>query len=216
MENKTNSIFEIIFVRHGESIGNAKGYHQGQFEFPLTNIGKQQVQSLAKRWKDEGIQFDHVISSPQDRAKQSTEIICNLLNLSPSYDSIWKERDNGVLGGLLFADAASKYPQPDFVTPYEPVGLNGESTWELYLRGGAAIQSVLKNEPGRYLIVSHGGILSMVLRAILGITPHANYQGPRFILENASISKINYDPGTHQWSILQINDITHWKNMKDG
>jgi broad specificity phosphatase PhoE len=70
--------------------------------------------------------------------------------------------------------------------PYQAVGETGESQWELYLRAGRAVQNLLKNPPGRYLVVSHGGILNLAFYAILGIAPQANFTGPRFRFANTA------------------------------
>ena len=163
---KTNlDEFHIILLRHGESVGNAEGYHQGQSDFPLTETGYAQAKALAAHWIAKGVVFDKVIASPQSRAKQTAEIIANALGYEIEYDPIWMERDNGVLAGLHHDVAREKYPPKDFIPLYEPIGLTGESQWELFLRAGLAIQSILSQPPGRYLIVSHGGLLNMVLKA---------------------------------------------------
>ena len=46
-------IFDIIFLRHGESVGNAESRWQGQADFPLTDKGRQQALALANRWNSE-------------------------------------------------------------------------------------------------------------------------------------------------------------------
>jgi len=203
-------MYHITFLRHGESVGNAEGYHQGQSDFPLTDKGRQQAHSLAKRWQEEGKHFDAAISSPLARAKENAEIITASLGLPLEFDPLWMERDNGQLAGLRPEDASIKYPRPPFMHPYLAVGQTGESQWELYLRGGHAVQSLLDRPPAAYLILSHGGILNMVLYAILGIAPHANFQGPRFRFSNTGFATLTYDPAEHKWAVLGINDRLHW------
>jgi broad specificity phosphatase PhoE len=202
--------YHIVFLRHGESVGNAGGYHQGQSEFPLTEKGRAQAQALADRWLSDRMTFDIVIASPQPRARQTAEIVVGSLGYEIEFDPVWKERDNGVYAGLHQDEAKEKYPYPEFVPIYERTGQTGESEWELFLRGGRAIQSILHRSPGRYLVVSHGGILNMTLRAILGIVPQANFQGPRFRFQNAAFATLIYYPDRHTWYVSGINDRTHW------
>ena len=38
--------YTLVLLRHGESVGNANNYYQGQFDFPLTDRGRQQVRRL--------------------------------------------------------------------------------------------------------------------------------------------------------------------------
>ncbi len=67
--------FDIIFLRHGESVGNAESRWQGQADYPLTDKGRQQAQALAERWLTEKRAFDYIISSPLSRASETAEII---------------------------------------------------------------------------------------------------------------------------------------------
>lgn len=207
-------LYHLTLLRHGESVGNAENYHQGQAEFPLTERGRAQAQALADYWKNQAITFDGVIASPQSRARQSAEIIAQTLGLAVEFDPDWMERDNGVYSGLRAEDARQRYPYPDFIPIYQPIGQTGESEWELYLRGGRAIQSVMRRAPARYLIVSHGAILNAALRAIMGIAPQATFQGVRFRIRNTAFATLIYRPTTHQWVIEGLNQRPHWPDTE--
>jgi len=82
-------------------------------------------------------------------------------------DPDWMERDNGLLAGLRPDQVEERQLRPPFIHPYQRIGETGESQWELYLRAGRAVQGLLHRPPGRYLVVSHGGILNHALYAIL-------------------------------------------------
>lgn len=212
MSTEQEHIFTITLLRHAESVGNANGYHQGQAEFPLTKRGQKQAQALAKYWQSQEQVFDHCIASPQSRTRETAEIVAGELNLEIEYDPVWMERDNGIYAGLHQDEARQRYPYPDFQPMFERIGQTGESEWELYMRGGRAIQSVLHRQPGRYLIVSHGAILNMTLRALLGIQPQANFQGARFKFRNTAFVSLTYRPNIHQWLVLGINQRPHWED----
>jgi 2,3-bisphosphoglycerate-dependent phosphoglycerate mutase len=212
MSEKQSDIYHITLLRHAESVGNANGYHQGQAEFPLTERGQLQAQALAQYWQSKQKAFDFCVASPQSRTRQTAEIIAESLDLKIEYDPVWKERDNGVYAGLHQDEARERYPYPDFQPLYQRVGQTGESEWELYLRGGRAIQSVLHRSPAQYLIVSHGAILNMTVRALLGITPQANFQGPRFRFRNTAFITLTYRPDHHQWMVHGINQRPHWSD----
>ncbi len=203
-------MYYITLLRHGESIGNAEGYHQGQAEFALTEKGRQQAYALAKYWLGKGQVFDQAIASPQSRAKETAEIVTDALGTPLEFDDVWMERDNGIYAGLPHDEARAKFPQPDFIPSYEPIGGDGESQWELYLRGGRAVQSLINRPPAHYLIISHGGLLNMVMYAILGITPPPNFHGPRFQFRNTSYVSLSYRPENHVWYVHGINQRHHW------
>lgn len=202
--------YHIILLRHGESVGNAEGRHQGQSDFPLTKTGEAQAHALARRWQSEAVTFHQIITSPLQRAHQTAEIIAGALHVSLEIGEIWMERDNGHYAGLTPEEANRLYPRPEFMPPYRFVGETGESQWELFLRAGRAVQDLLERPAGRYLVVSHGGILNLVLYAILGIAPQANFQGPRFRFNNSAFATLTYYPERHTWAVSGINDRVHW------
>jgi broad specificity phosphatase PhoE len=209
------TLYHFTLLRHGESVGNAENYHQGQSDFDLTDKGRAQSRALAARWLKAGISFDAIISSPLSRARQTAEIIAGALSMGIEFDADWSERDNGVLAGLSFSDAAILHPQPEFINPYEPVGESGEGDWQLYLRAGHAVQSLLKRPPGRYLVISHGGILNKVLSAMLGIVPQANFQGVHFRFSNTGYAVVEYDPARHTWLLERLNERGHWPESSE-
>ncbi len=205
----------FVFLRHGESVGNAEDRFQGQCDFPLTDKGKAQAQALAERWQAEGARYDACISSPLLRARQTAEIVAGRLGLTVEFDPVWKELHNGLLAGLSQEEAAVQHPRPDFIHPYMHIGQTGESRWEVYLRAGRGVQSLLDRPPGRYLVVAHGGILNMALYAILGIPVQADYTGPTFRFQNTSFATLTYTPQEHHWRLIGLNDRAHWRSEDD-
>ena len=208
----TQKKHKIIFLRHAESVGNAEGYFQGQKDFPLTERGEAQVKALAKRWQEEGRKFDHILASPLERARKTAEGIATMLEMDIEFDSIWMERHNGMVSGMKHHEARKTYPLPEFRNPYAKFAENGEGDWELYLRAGEALQQLLQRPPARYLVVSHGGLLNQMMKAITGVPPHANYQGPQFRFGNTAFATLTYFSDSHRWYIEGLNDQNHWKN----
>ena len=112
------SLFHVTFLRHGESVGNAEDRFQGHADFPLTEKGRTQAQSLADRWQSEGVTFDTCITSPLLRACQTAEIVCQTLNVPLELEPDWMEINNGLISGLTPEQAAHVAPPSDFMTPY--------------------------------------------------------------------------------------------------
>ena len=209
-------IYDIIFLRHGESVGNAESRWQGQADFPLTDLGREQAQALADRWHADGRRFDSIISSPLERARTTAEIIATALNLSVETDSIWMERNIGEIAGMTGEEVNRRLPDRKFVTPFSAiVGDEGEGDWALYLRAGQALHILLRRKPGKYLVVSHGGLLNQVMYAIVGITPQANFSGPRFRFKNTGFAHVSYLPHSHRWQINVLNDRSHWNGKEN-
>lgn len=202
--------FRITLLRHGESVGNAEARWQGQADYPLTDVGRAQARALAERWKTERMKFDFVISSPLQRARETAEIIAQVLAMPVELDPLWLERDNGEFAGLTAQEVRENFIHPPFITPYDPVGGIGEGDWELFLRAGQALQSLLKREPAKYLIVSHGGLLNQFMHAVVGVAPQANNAGTRFRFGNTAFAQLVYYPHQHRWAIDKLNDHVHW------
>ncbi|MCZ2128366.1 MAG: histidine phosphatase family protein [Anaerolineales bacterium] len=215
--NENRRIFKITLLRHGESVGNAESRWQGQSDYPLTERGRKQAQALAERWQRENAAFDAVVASPLSRAKETAEIIAAELGLTVEFDSLWLERDSGKFSGLTAYEVRNNFVHPEFYAPFDPVGENGEGDWELFLRAGQALHSLLQREPGRYLIVSHGGLLNQLMHAIVGVAPQANNAGTRFRFHNTAFAQITYYPNQHRWEINRLNDYAHWQSdEQDG
>jgi 2,3-bisphosphoglycerate-dependent phosphoglycerate mutase len=211
IQTHSSNVYHITLLRHGESQGNFEGKHQGQADFPLTDRGRDQTKALLDRWESEAKVFDLITSSPLARARETAEIIASGLSVPLEFDPLWMERDNGLMAGLTEEEVQETSPQPPFIHPYQAIGQTGESQWELYLRAGRAVQSLFSHTPGSYLIVSHGGLLNMFFYAILGIAPQPNFHGPRFRFNNSAFATLSYNPASHRWYILGVNDHQHWK-----
>jgi len=162
------SEFHITLLRHSESVANANGLLQGQSDWPLTETGVEQANTLALQWKSNTRHYDLIIASPLMRAQNTARQIAKVLNYPIIYDQDWQERNFGSYEKMSYGDITTKDGGVDFSIPTEPTG-GGESLLDLYLRAGQAVQSLVQRPPGDYLIVSHGAILNMALYHILGI-----------------------------------------------
>ena len=76
---------------------------------------------------------------------------------------------------------------------------------DTYQRAVQAVQELLRREKGRYLVVSHGAFLNMVLYNIFGLDPQKFTIGPRFIIENAAYTRLAFEPETGLWRVHGYN-----------
>ena len=213
MSSNEKPVYQFVFLRHGESLGNAQSRWQGQSDYPLTEKGRAQAWALAERWKAENAKFDLVLSSPLGRAKETAEIVASMLQVKVEFDPIWLERAIGEMEGLTSEEVRQK-PRPPYTTPYDPIGGDGEGDWTLFLRAGQALHNLLRRPAGSYLIVSHGGMLNQVMHAIVGVPPHVDPSGVRFRFENTAFSRVIYFPHQHRWAVDAVNDRAHLHSLK--
>mgnify|MGYP001075551314 CR=1 FL=1 len=213
MSSNEKPVYQFVFLRHGESLGNAQSRWQGQSDYPLTEKGRAQAWALAERWKAENAKFDLVLASPLGRAKETAEIVASMLQVKVEFDPIWLERAIGEMEGLTSEEVRQK-PRPPYTTPYDPIGGDGEGDWALFLRAGQALHNLLRRPAGSYLIVSHGGMLNQVMHAIVGVPPHVDPSGVRFRFENTAFSRVIYFPHQHRWAVDAVNDRAHLHSLK--
>lgn len=213
MSSLDKPIYTFVFLRHGESVGNAEARWQGQSDYMLTEKGRTQAQLLAERWKSEGMKFNLILASPLVRARETAEIIASALNAPVELDPALMERNIGEMEGLTMEEVR-KIPHPPHITPYDSIGGEGEGDWALFLRAGQALHSFLRRPPGTYLIVSHGGLLNQLMNAIAGIAPHVDPSGVRFRFENTAFARVIYFPHQHRWAFDALNDHAHLKSLK--
>ena len=98
----------VILVRHAESEGNIGGVIQGWTDLPLTDIGEQQAQMVARRFK--GASIAAVYSSPLYRARETARPIADVLALPLVEVDDLRERYYGQAQGLTWTEAAERWP----------------------------------------------------------------------------------------------------------
>jgi 2,3-bisphosphoglycerate-dependent phosphoglycerate mutase len=204
----------FTFLRHAKSEANEQKVLQGQMNSPLTIEGVQQSEALGKYWSSEGVTFQQIISSPLIRARETADIISNLLSIPIEFDDKWMEREFGQAEGLPYEEVLSKLKDLPPRSIYEPAYETGESDWDLYIRAASAVQSLTYQQPGNYLVVSHGSIMNFALSAILGITPRSSHQRIRFRFNNTGYAQLEYNMHDQNWSLQSLNNTYHLSLLK--
>lgn len=65
----------IYIVRHGQTEQNLKKKLQGRSNHPLTDLGREQASAVGDAFRDAGIVFDKVYTSPLDRAIETAKLV---------------------------------------------------------------------------------------------------------------------------------------------
>jgi len=105
-------MYEIVLLRHGESLWNKENRFTGWTDVDLTDGGIQEAHSAGKILKDSGYHFDIAFTSVLKRAIRTLWIVLDEMDLMwiPVQNS-WRlnERHYGALQGLNKAETAQKY-----------------------------------------------------------------------------------------------------------
>lgn len=199
---------ELLVIRHGQSEADVTDRHEGRADFPLTDLGRAQAARLADWVARHAV--PHVIwSSPLRRAAETARMIAERTGAPLVFHDGLMEMDNGVLAGLTRAEAREKYPPPPGGRRYHERIPGGESELEFRARVEAVFAELVHTvDPERRVaIVAHGGTITMLFRAFLGLPLQSN------------IWLRTDDTGVHLWRItpeqrvvLLANSTAHLKD----
>jgi probable phosphoglycerate mutase len=196
----------FVLLRHGETHWNLESRIQGHHDSGLTPAGVAQARALAQRMKSEA--FDLLVASDLGRALSTARHIGEVTNHPVLPDARLRERHYGECQGLTYGELDHQYPDlfssvrevdPDFPVP------GGETRRQFHDRVKAAFESLAREHEGkRVVVVSHGGVLAMLYRAIHAIplgTPHP------IPIRNASYNAVAWEGGA--WIVEAWGDTVH-------
>lgn len=90
------------FLRHGETDWNAEGLSQGNVDIPLNHVGVMQAKRAAKTLHP--VPIKTIVSSPLSRAKDTADMVAELLKLPVLVDEELREVNFGVQEGQPMGD----------------------------------------------------------------------------------------------------------------
>lgn len=105
-------MIKLVLLRHGQSTWNKENRFTGWTDVPLTEQGIYEARRSARKLKENGFEFDIVITSVLKRAIDTTDIVLKEMKLkNVKIINAWEmnERHYGALQGLNKSEMASKY-----------------------------------------------------------------------------------------------------------
>ncbi len=161
---------ELLVVRHGQSVADIEGRHEGSADFPLTELGRNQAEAAAE-WIATHYPPNAIVASPLCRAAETARCIAGRVALPVALDDALREKGNGVYAGLTFEDARQRYPRPEGGWKDHEAPPGGESRIAFHGRVREYWSRLVATEPAprRLAIVTHGGVIQMLLLCFLGL-----------------------------------------------
>ena len=186
---------QIYLVRHGQSIGNAKGFYQGHTNMDLSEVGVYQANLTAERLKD--VHIDVIYSSDLARAHNTALPHAKLRGLDVINSRLLREMYIGDWEGLPIADLKRDHYQEFVIDWHEDFGNfrfpNGESVLEAGERVYNEILRIAKENIGKtVLIVSHAAVIRAFWCKMCGVAPSDMAKAFPFPT-NASFSTLKYN-----------------------
>jgi probable phosphoglycerate mutase len=157
---------QILLVRHGQSTWNADGRWQGRADPPLSDLGRRQAEAAVDTIRHLGIA--RLVASPLVRAHETASIVGRALDLEVESEARLAERDAGEWTGRTHREIEAGWPGY-LAGGRRPPGFETDDV--LHERALAAVREIAGAASAPVVVVSHGGLIRVVERA-LGSEPH--------------------------------------------
>ncbi len=190
-------------LRHALTEWNQSRRIQGHADSPLTMTG----QTYALQWGLllAGNAWSRILSSDLGRARKTTELINQTLNIPVTLDSRLREMDWGKWTGKTLSQIKSEYAElwaEQMMSEWKFCPPCGESFQSVWKRGRESLAEASCNWPGEnILVVTHEGMikslvyhestLSDFLKDVQGILPY-HLHCLTFLNEMLAVEHLNY------------------------
>lgn len=188
------SLSFICLVRHGETDWNVVRKIQGRTDIPLNEKGIIQAQYCKKYLSK--FQWDVIVSSPLQRARQTAEIINTELRLPFIVMDEFIERHYGDVEGLTIEERSSMFP--DFQCPNQE---NFELVKNRVMEGINKLHQIYPNK--KTIVVAHGGVIN----TLLFVLSNGEIGSGKTKLFNGCLSHIYLYK--NEWKIKNYNQTSH-------
>ena len=196
----------LVLVRHGETEWTERGLLHGRLDSPLSAAGRRHSEMTAGRLQGE--RFDALFSSPKGRAMQTAAILGQAIGLTPVPLDDLREADFGWLEGKPLSRIDPDGPGNKFLRPVVWLmrSLTAERPVHIAGRVTAAVETMTRQFPqGRLLVVTHWGIISMIMAQLVDQDP-GKWRG-RGPWAACGLSELHAVNGA--WQVVRLNDHAH-------
>lgn len=196
----------IFLVRHGKDDGNYRG---GWSLVPLTEEGINQVKKLAEflNTQKDYYNIEKIISSDLERARQTTNIINEKLNVNVEFTERLREMNNGKIAGMLNKDVEKIYPGLYYNTlRIDERYPGGESPIEFHDRIIKDFKDIVKENKNHnnIMIVTHSGVINIIYRYINNMEWSNKIKSIK--VSNASIYSLILDNNNRYFELENYNE----------
>lgn len=202
-------MLRLYFMRHGETVWNTERRYQGMTDIELSDEGIRQAECVAERFKN--IHIDKIYSSPLKRAMLTAKPIAEDKGLEIIAEDAFREIHFGEWEGMTVPDLTEKYGDSyiNFIREPHNYGFPGEENIDNVIkRIKPRIDDIIENDDGNVLIISHGGIIRLMIMYIMGLD---NSWFTKMWINNTGISIIEIKKDRRL--MLTVNDSAHLAAM---
>lgn len=199
----------LVFIRHGESLGNIESRFYGHYDGPLTDKGRLQAEMAAEHLRD--MPIDAAYASDLQRAYDTGKRIMEYHpGIELTADARLREIRAGEWENVPFAELTRKYPGEYglwMTDLYRARPVGGESIAELARRVHDAVWDIARRHAGMtVLIATHATPIRTLQCEWTGIQ-YERIQDIRWV-QNASVSIVDYDIEAESTQLIVLGDAS--------
>lgn len=229
LQRLRSPLVELVFIRHAQPAWVANG--RTVSNPGLTELGHRQAAEVAERISADG-RFDELLVSPLVRARETADPIAAATGLTPQVVDAIAEITGDAWEDTP-ADELQRIFERERQRPFDEWwdGFTGGETFHhFHDRIAGAMDQILTErslvnrpephlwdipeDPGRILIVAHGGTDAVALGYLLGLEP-TPWEWERFRSPHASISRIASTSlaGAHILALTSFAEVFHMEKV---
>lgn len=199
----------LLLVRHGVTDWNLQGRFQGHLDPPLADDGRAEAELLAVRLDgDARLRPVRIVSSTLARARQTAEVVGRRVGVAVEPDERLIEIGQGDWEGRTHDELAAT-DRERYEAWRQDAGIRqppgGEPIAEAAARVSALLAELERAGDGwPVCLVSHGGTLRIVARALLGAAVSVPWS---LDVDNASLGECSLEDSG--WRLERWNDTLH-------
>lgn len=186
----------MIFVRHGQSLGNLNGEFLGHTDLDLSERGymqaKKTAEYIAKNYK-----IDKIYSSDLLRARNTAKAIADLLGMEIITDKNLREIYAGEWEKKTFSQLEEQFPE-EYTIWKNDIGraccTGGESITELQKRAYSETVKIAEENPGKTVLIATHATFIRVMECIWRRVDAEKMKDIPWV-RNASVTVVKYDGG---------------------
>ena len=199
----------LFLIRHGATVLTAEDRFAGSTDVELSDAGREQADSLARRLADDPI--GAVYASPLKRTMATAAIIGLPHGLAPILHNGLREIDHGHWEGLRRADVEKQFADEYAAweeDPYTFAPAGGESGISVLARALPVIREIVLQHSGEnVVVVSHKATIRLIISSLLGF----DGRGYRDRLDQspACLNVLDFKTPVRA-RLMLFNDVSHY------
>lgn len=197
-------MLEVLLVRHMETRWNEEARYIGRTDLDLSPVGRRYADLLAASLS--GRAPGRIISSSRRRAVKTAQALAEPHKIEVVSCAALDEVDFGDWEGLTYTEAAEVFPGllDDWMANPAAVRIpNGEPWTDFERRVRAAWGRLTEAATDHLTIVTHGGVIKVILGQVLGLGP-ADYW--RIHQDKGAVNWLKYN---EEWQAVKLNDTSY-------